>query len=80
MTRRHRSTYFPKNALTPSENRALGSGVWATCMFLLIGGSVHIWGTDLFLKPWVDILMLILSLLAYRFTGWLLRFLRIWKY
>jgi len=49
-------------------------------MLLLIWGSIQIWGTDIFLKPWFDILLFIIGEIAYRSTGWLLRFLRIWYY
>ncbi len=78
--RRYRSKYVSKNGLTPSENRALGRQVWALFMLLLIWGSIQIWGTDVFLKPWFDILLLIIGEIAYRSTGWLLRTLRIWYY
>lgn len=49
-------------------------------MLLLIWGSIQLWGTDIFLKWWFDILILVLGETAYRSTGWLLRALRIWYY
>lgn len=49
-------------------------------MLLLIWGSIQLWGTDIFLKWWFDILIVVLGEIAYRSTGWLLRALRIWYY
>ena len=80
MSNRYRKRYTSKNGLTPRENRALGRQVWAFFMLLLIWGSIKIWGTEVFLKPWFDVLILILGEFAYRLTGWLLRTLRIWQY
>jgi len=81
MSRRgYRRNYVSKNGLTPRENRALGRQVWALFMLGLIWGSIQIWGTEVFLKPWFDVLLLILGEAAYRLTGWLLRTFRIWYY
>lgn len=80
MARRYRSKYVSRNALTPRENRALGRQVWAFFMLLLILGSIKLWGTDIFLKWWFDILILVLGEIAYCVTGWLLRTLGIWYY
>jgi hypothetical protein len=49
-------------------------------MLLLIFGSIKLWGTDIFLEWWFDVLIVVLSEVAYRLTGWLLRALRIWYY
>jgi hypothetical protein len=80
MARRYRRKYVSRNGLTPSENRALGRQIWAFFMLLLIWGSIQLWGTDIFLKWWFDILIVVLGEIAYRSTGWLLRALRIWYY
>ena len=80
MPRRYRPKYVSRKGLTPSENRALGRQVWAFFMFLLIGGSIKLWGTDIFFKWWFDVLIVVLAEIAYRLTGWLLRALRIWRY
>jgi len=80
MPRRKRKNYISKNGLTPRENRALGKQVWALFMLLLIVGSIKIWGTEIFLEPWFDVLILVLGAIAYRLTGWLLRTLGIWRY
>lgn len=79
MSKRYRSNYVSSNGLTPRENRALGSQVWAVFMLLLILGLINIWGTEVFLKPWFDVLLVVFSAVAYRCTGWILRKLRIWK-
>jgi hypothetical protein len=80
MARRYRSKYVSRNGLTPRENRALGRQVWAFFMLLFILGSIKLWGTDIFLEWWFDVLIVVLSEIAYRLTGWLLRVLRIWYY
>ena len=80
MTRRYRKGYISRNGLTPRENRALGRQVWAFIMLLLIWGSIQIWGIEVFFNPWFDVLILVLGEIAYRLTGWLLRFFRIWSY
>lgn len=80
MSRRYRKKYISRNGLTPSENRALGRQVWAFFMLLLIGGSIKLWGTDIFFEWWFDILILVLGEIAYRSTGRLLGALRIWYY
>ncbi|MBU2213527.1 hypothetical protein KKC44_03705 [Patescibacteria group bacterium] len=80
MARRYRRGYISRNGLTPKENCALGRQVWALFMLLLIWGSIQIWGPEVFLKPWFDVLIVILSEVAYRLTGWLLRTLHIWHY
>jgi len=80
MARRYRTKYVSRNGLTPSENLALGRQVWALFMLLLLWGSIYLWGTDIFLKWWFDILLLVIGEIAYRGTGWLLRALHIWKY
>ncbi len=68
------------NGLTPSENRELGRRTWALIMFLLLAGSIKLFGTDIFLKWWFDLLLLILGEIAYRFTGFFYRkILRIWR-
>lgn len=75
-----RRRYISRNGLTPRENRALGRHVWALFMLGLIWGSIQIWGTDIFFKPWFDLILLLLGEVAYRLTGWLLRKLHIWHY
>ncbi len=80
MARRYRSKYVSRNGLTPRENRALGRQFWALFMLLFIFGSIKLWGTDIFLEWWFDVLIVVLSEIAYRLTGWLLRVLRIWYY
>lgn len=80
MARRYRKRYVSRNGLTPSENRALGRRVGAFFMLLLIGASIKLWGTGIFFEWSFDILILVLGEIAYRFTGWLLRALRIWYY
>jgi hypothetical protein len=80
MARRYRSSYVSRNGLTPSENRALGRRVWALIMLGLIFLSIKIWGTDVFLKPWFDLLLAALGEIAYRLTGFVLRKLHIWHY
>jgi len=50
-------------------------------MLLLIYGSIQIWGTEVFFKPWFDVLLVVFSEIAYRLTGFLYRkILRIWPY
>lgn len=80
MPRHYRPKYIARNSLTPRENRALGRQVWAFIMLLLVLSSIKLWGTDIFFEWWFDILILFLGEVAYRFTGWLLRALRIWYY